>query len=74
MEWQPIETVPEFKFDKGQWYLGGPRYLLWTGGYCVIGAYGYTERGKGRWQAYGRVIEPTHWMPLPTAPAPTSKP
>lgn len=67
--WQPIETVPEFPFVKETWYRSGPSYLLWTH-YPVIGCYGYTQRGKGRWQAYGRIIEPTHWMPLPDAPLP----
>lgn len=67
MDWKPIETAPIPPFDKEKWYTSGPSYLLWTR-YPVIGNYGYTERGKGRWQAYGRNIEPTHWMPLPAAP------
>jgi hypothetical protein len=66
-EWQPIETAPFFAFNKETWYKNGPRYLLFAG-YEVIGSYGYTEKGKGRWQADGRIINPTHWMPLPERP------
>lgn len=68
-EWQPIETAPAYPFVKERWYVDGPRYLLSTGSSVFIGQYGYTERGKGRWQDhYGRVCQPTHWMPLPAAP------
>ena len=68
-EWQPIETAPVYPFVKERWYVDGPRYLLSTGSSVFIGQYGYTERGKGRWQDhYGRICQPTHWMPLPAAP------
>ena len=67
--WQPIETAPAYPFVKERWYVDGPRYLLSTGSSVFIGQYGYTERGKGRWQDhYGRICQPTHWMPLPAAP------
>ena len=68
MDWMPIETCPEFSFVKSEWFKSGPSYLLWDGYRFLIGYYAYTERGKGRWQAYGRTIYPTHWMPLPKQP------
>ncbi len=67
MNWQPIETAPLYPFAKETWFKNGPRYLLWTGG-VTIGSYGYTERGKGRWQDHMGNINPTHWMPLPEPP------
>lgn len=68
MDWKPISECPEFKFSQEDWYLNGPRYLLWIG-YQVIGSYGYTEKGKGRWKRdNGYVIEPTHYMDLPDGP------
>ena len=66
--WRPIDTCPPFPFDKETWFKDGPRYLLWVGGYCTIGSYGYTQKGKGRWRNYLGSIHPTHWMPLPEAP------
>ena len=68
-DWQPIETCPPFPFNQAKWFMDGPRYLLWIG-QCTIGAYGYTEKGKGRWRNYVGGITPTHWMPLPKAPKP----
>ena len=65
--WMPIATCPPFEFDKENWFSNGPRYLLWSGR-CTIGSYGYTEKGKGRWQSHYGIIHPTHWMPLPDAP------
>lgn len=67
MDWMPIETAPIPMFDKENWFVSGPSVLLFKN-YPVIGSYGYTERGKGRWRTYGRIIEPTHWMPLPPPP------
>lgn len=69
-EWQPIETAPIEPFNPARWYSAhSPRLLLWNGGYSVIGNYGFTERGKGRWLDHAsRVCEPTHWMPLPPPP------
>lgn len=67
MEWQPIETAPEYKFDPNRWYMNGPHYLLWVG-FVTIGSYGYTQKGKGRWQNHNGNIIPTHWMPLPPPP------
>lgn len=66
-DWQPIETAPIQPFVKEKWFVSGPSILLWKH-YPIIGEYGYTQQGKGRWLAYGRVVEPTHWMPLPEAP------
>ena len=74
-EWQPIETAPAYPFVKERWYVDGPRYLLSTGSSVFIGQYGYTERGKGRWQDhYGRICQPTHWMPLHAAPTAQQEP
>jgi hypothetical protein len=67
MNWQPIESAPEFPFDQEKWFLNGPRYLLWAGN-VTIGSYSYTEKGKGRWRNWIGVIQPTHWMPLPPPP------
>lgn len=61
---KPIETCPKPLFDPEKWYVAGPKYLLWDGRW-VIGSYEYTEKGKGRWVANGRVIHPTHWEFLP---------
>jgi hypothetical protein len=67
-EWQPIETAPIEPFNKAKWFSSfSPRLLLWNG-YCQIGTYGFTERGKGRWTANGHVLNPTHWMALPDPP------
>jgi len=66
--WMPIASCPEFPFEKDTWFRDGPSYLLWTGSYCTIGAYGYTQRGKGRWRSYHGTITPTHWMHLPVGP------
>lgn len=68
--WQPIETVPPYPFVQKDWFISGPRYLLWQY-FAFTGSYGYTERGKGRWiDPNGRIVNPTHWMPLPDAPLP----
>jgi hypothetical protein len=67
--WRPIETAPPFAFVPEKWFIDGPRYLLAERSRVFIGHYGYTQRGKGRWQDFvGRNVEPTHWMPLPAAP------
>ena len=66
--WQPIETAPIQPFVKEAWYKDSPKLLLWTDHYCVLGGYGYTEKGKGRWRSWAGNISPTHWMPLPVAP------
>jgi hypothetical protein len=74
VNWQPIETYPLPEFDAKTWYRNGPRVLLWTGNYATIGSYGYTQKGKGRWQDQGRTTVPTHWMPLPSNPDTSSAP
>jgi len=66
--WESIETAPIQPFNQKEWFKSGERLLLWTGNYAVIGQYGYTERGIGRWQTSGRNFIPTHWQPLPTPP------
>ena len=66
---KPISEAPIRPFDKDQWYMAHtPRLLLWTGHAWVIGQYGYTQKGKGRWQTNDRIFAPTHWMELPEAP------
>jgi hypothetical protein len=69
MEWKPIETARVAAFDRDTWYMPhSERLLLWDG-YPRIGGYHYTRTGKGNWKVDdGRVIHPTHWMPLPGAP------
>jgi len=68
MEWMLIETCPIKPFDKEKWFQAhSDTVLLWVGR-TTIGSYGFTEKGKGRWQnVYGN-IKPTHWMPLPEPP------
>jgi hypothetical protein len=65
--WLPIDTCPPFEFNPELWFQDGPRYLLFVG-YAVIGSYGYTKKGKGRWSGSYGIIRPTHWMPLPEPP------
>ena len=70
MEWQPIETAPIAPFDKERWWdVFSPRLLLWNKHYFQIGVYRYTKKGRGKWEADGRIATPTHWMPLPDPPA-----
>lgn len=67
--WNPIETCPIKPFNQDDWFKpASDRVLLWNGFYEVIGSYGYTSRGKGRWQDWHGITNPTHWMPLPGAP------
>lgn len=68
--WQPIESAPLPSFDKSKWYMEAFACLGAKADH-VFGrvSYGYTERGKGRWQdARGYLCQPTHWMPLPAPP------
>lgn len=69
--WLPIETAPITPFEKETWYRNVCRVVVWGGNYVDIGIYGYTERGKGRWQSatLNYIIKPTHWMPMPAGPA-----
>ena len=63
---RPIAEAPIEPFNKDKWYIAhSPRLLLWNGVYWAIGQYGYTQKGKGRWQVYGKIFAPTHWLPLP---------
>lgn len=69
--WRPISEVPVRPFDKDKWYLNALRCLgnVSVNGYVDIISYGYTERGKGRWQdSNGRICIPTHFQPLPLPP------
>lgn len=68
-KWQTIETAPIKPFEAEFWYKQhSPFLLLWTGNYCEIGSYGFTEKGKGRWQGRHGIITPTHWQYLPEKP------
>ena len=77
MEWQPIETAPvaDLHYPSSEFR-------------CLVVAYGRVgeaefhgqpgETWAGWWWAnldseYGGEIEPTHWMPLPQAPAAMAK-
>lgn len=57
-EWQPIETAPkdEELILAGQWLSG--RWEVRNGRWLA-----------NRWPFVG-FSQPTHWMPLPTPPAP----
>ena len=62
MAWQPIETAPR----------DGTRVLLYENGHYYAGE---TEGDDGYWSSFcGQYVvttpDPTHWMPLPEAPAP----
>lgn len=74
MEWQPIETgkpPPIQRFISGQgWQPSKPPYVLLVDakdrmsvGYARATSYGYT------WVFAKPIGQPTHWMPLPDAPA-----
>ena len=67
-EWQPIETAPILPFNEEKWFMSHSPYLLLWDGRCTIGVFGYTKRGKSRWQDFRSNINPTHWMPLPEPP------
>jgi hypothetical protein len=71
--WRPIEQFVIPAFNPDRWYQGMSRsFVLIHGKYATVGAYSYTQRGKGRWlDATDRVIQPTHFMPIPplTPPA-----
>lgn len=68
VQWQPIETAPK----------DGTRLLLWWGsevhiGRCVVA--GMSRDGGDWWRSESHQVfkvaegRPTHWMPLPAAPA-----
>lgn len=68
MTWQPIETYPVPPFTADKWFMNGDRCLIAIG-YVDMGSYGFTQKGKGRWQnTLGHNCAPTHWMPLPDKP------
>ena len=66
--WQPIETAPR----------DGTPFLGWDGGVALV-AWVVTAWGRRGWSAgnidsapeedYEDWLEPTHWQPLPAAPA-----
>ena len=68
-QWQPIESAP---MDGSQLLVAGKG---WTETDYIVSAY-YSEEHRGWWEsnthytdaADGQVY-PTHWMPMPAAPA-----
>jgi uncharacterized protein DUF551 len=78
-EWQPIETAPK----DGTWILGWMPYDSGGGeaGFAYVMAYSKFGNeaarvrygGEGYWHEAGGeadwMLGPTHWMPLPKAPA-----
>ena len=65
MEWQPIETAPK---DWTDVILFDP--ACETGKDVVVGYFSHSDGGDNCWKAYGMMIDPTHWMPLPEPPRP----
>jgi hypothetical protein len=72
MDWQPIETAP----------LDGSKVIILLNGHVTVGDYSvreHFENGKSvyrnaSWRVLGMYWPgeepaPTHWMPLPKAPA-----
>ena len=61
MEWQPIETAP----------MDGTRVLVFRMCWQESAAVCWFNRDTDEWIPVGGVMfcEPTHWMPLPPAPA-----
>jgi hypothetical protein len=68
MDWQPISTYPVPRFDPLNWYISTENVLVWDS-FPRIAQFGYTKTGKGRWHDPMGIVYPTHWMPLPPAPA-----
>lgn len=68
-DWLPISTAPIKPFDPDKWFMNhSERLLLAHNGNVSIGAYRFTSKGKGKWEAGGRIVLPTHWMDLPLPP------
>lgn len=58
-EWQPISTAPK----------DGTLIILFVPGLQgVCPGRWLCNADEGWWSSYGRTANPTHWMPLPTAP------
>lgn len=69
MDWKTIDSAPIDPFNADKWFMPhSPRLLLWLGNAAVIGNYGFTRKGKGRWSDWHGIINPTHWMELPEPP------
>lgn len=62
-QWQPIETAPK----------DGNRVLLWNRDWAAPFAGQFYGEAAGGWRLDYRIApfthQPTHWMPLPPAPA-----
>lgn len=68
--WQPIETAPRDGTDVLLTVIGDDGY-----GEIDVGSWGFIEKSDwdgsdviGWLSNYGRIEEPTHWMPLPALP------
>lgn len=60
-EWQPIKTAPK----------DGTHILTCGDGYIVVAMWFVYHGGRSQWETVDgeSEIDPTHWMPLPAAPA-----
>lgn len=61
MTWQPIETAPK----DGSFIIYGPS----IGVICEVENWLDTQFACFFSESYGRIYNPTHWMPLPEPPA-----
>ena len=67
-EWRPIDTAPK---DGTFVLLSGRDLPVWQGSW--VGTSGrYAINGWTRFNSLDINWNPTHWMPLPAAPQPTS--
>jgi hypothetical protein len=78
-EWQDIKTAPRDGTEFMAWILNGEKQGFWEprarfepvdGGFEMWGRVDYDQEG---WELVYMWLTPTHWMPQPSAPTPTSK-
>lgn len=82
-EWKPIETAPR----DGTWFMtacsGYDASHFEVGRYRLFTHPAYQEAGGGlyrrvyeiwhEWEGFNNMHRATHWMPLPSPPAPASE-